>query len=284
MTTSYQAFGQMTALLGDEVRTLTRRRESDLLALLIVAQGRPVSADRILLELWGTEALASGPASVQVTVSRLRAWLDPERSGPRPIERTAAGYALAVSRDDVDVWLFEELVERSLAAPTPVERLVLATQASDLWQGDPYVACHVDSVRAEAVRLEELLVTKHETRAEALIALGHPAPAVRLLGPIVGSHPYREGLWALLARAQYACARQADALATLARLRTSLAEDLGVDPSPCIRAMEQRILAQDPGLVVPTQVAAAVHAHRLPPRVDRRCRASSVTGTLHLAG
>ena len=41
MTTSYQAFGQMTALLGDEVRTLTRRRESDLLALLIVAQGRP---------------------------------------------------------------------------------------------------------------------------------------------------------------------------------------------------------------------------------------------------
>ena len=51
MTTSYQAFGQMTAQVGDEVRTLTRRRESDLLALLIVAQGRPVSADRILLEL-----------------------------------------------------------------------------------------------------------------------------------------------------------------------------------------------------------------------------------------
>ena len=91
MTTSYQAFGQMTAQLGDEVRTLTRRRESDLLALLIVAQGRPVSADRILLELWGAEALASGPASVQVTVSRLRAWLDPERSGPRPIVAHPSG-------------------------------------------------------------------------------------------------------------------------------------------------------------------------------------------------
>ena len=217
-------------------------------------------------------------------MSRLRAWLDPLRSGPPAIERTPAGYALALNREDVDVWAFEELVERSLAAPSPVERLVLATQASDLWQGEPYAACQVDSVRTESIRLEELLVTVHETRADALLALGHPAPVVRLLGPIVGSHPYREELWALLARAQYACARQADALATLARLRASLAEDLGVDPSPCIRAMEQRILAQDPGLVVPTQAAAAVHAHHLPRRVVRRCRASSVTAALHLAG
>jgi DNA-binding SARP family transcriptional activator len=283
MTTSYQAFGQITARVGDEVRTLTRRRESDLLALLIVARGRPVSVDRIVDELWGADARASGPASVQVAVSRLRSWLDPDRSGPRPIERTPAGYALVV-REEVDVWVFEELVERSLAAPTPVERLVLATHASDLWQGEPYAACRLDSVRTESVRLEELLLAVHETRAEALLALGHPAPAVRLLGPIVGSHPYREGLWALLARAQYACARQADALATLARLRTSLAEDLGVDPSPGIRAMEQRILAQDPGLVVPTQAATTDHARSLPRRAVRRCRASSVTGALHLAG
>ena len=284
MTTSYEAFGQITTRVDGEVRTLTRRRESNLLALLVAAQGRPVSTDRILVELWGADSLASGPASVQVAVSRLRTWLDPERSGARLIARSPAGYSLAVSRDDVDVWAFEDLVEQSLAAPTPVERLVLATQASDLWQGEPYAACDGDSVRAEAVRLEELLVTVHETRAEALLALGQPAPVVRLLGPAVEAHPYREQLWALLARAQYASARQADALATLARLRTRLAEDLGVDPSPCIRAMEQRILAQDPGLVVPTQAAAGALAHRRPRRAVRRCRASSVTGALHLAG
>jgi DNA-binding SARP family transcriptional activator len=189
-----------------------------------------------------------------------------------------------VAREAVDVWAFEDLVERSVAAPSAGERLLLASQACDLWQGAPYAACVVPSVRTETSRLAELLVTVQETRADALLALGHPASAARLLGTIAGSHPYREELWALLARALYACARQADALATLATLRASLAEDLGVDPSPVIRAMEQRILAQDPGLVSPAQAATGALAHHRPRRVVRRCRAASVTGALHLAG
>ena len=122
----------------------------------------------------------------------------------------------------------------------------------------------------------------HEARAEALVALGHPAagrPTPRTDG--AGSHPYRERLWALLARAQYACARQADALATLARLRTSLAEDLGVDPSPLVRAMEQRILAQDPDSSYPPR-SRRRPPHRLPPGstgavVRRRSQAASAS-------
>ncbi len=184
----------------------------------------------------------------------------------------------------MDVWVFEELVQQALAARTPSERLLLATRASDLWHGEPFAACHVDSVRCEASRLQELLVTVHETRAEALLALGQAAPAVRLLAPACAAHPYREELWALLARAQYACARQADALSTLATLRTNLAEDLGVDPSPCVQATEQRILAQDPALVVRPGVAAADHARHPSRRVTRRCRAASVPGSLLLAG
>ena len=87
-------------------------------------------------------------------------------------------------------------------------------------------------------------MTVQEVRAEALLALGHPATAARLLASVAPDHPYREQLWALLARAQYACARQADALATLATLRTRLAEDLGVDPSSAVRSTEQAILTQ----------------------------------------
>ena len=77
---------------------------------------------------------------------------------------------------------------------------------------------------------------------------GIPAAAVRLLAAVAPEHPYREQLWALLARAQYACTRQADALTTLATLRSRLAEDLGVDPSPVVRDMERAILTQDPSL------------------------------------
>ena len=112
-----------------------------------------------------------------------------------------------------------------------------------------------------------------ESRAEALLSLGHQAAAVRLLAPVAPVHPYREQLWALLARAQYACARQADALSTLATLRSRLAEDLGVDPSPLVRAMEQSILAQDPGLTGPTS------RQDTPSRARIRCRSHRVSPT-----
>jgi len=226
-------------------QALSRRLERELLGLLVAARGRPVSVDQVLEELWDEDA---GRAAVQVVVSRLRARLDPAGRGPRGIAGTPAGYQLEVDDGEVDVWVFEELVERALAAPTPADRLVLGTRADELWTGEPYAGCEAPSLRAEAARLVDLHVTAIESRAGALLELGHPATAVRLLSPVAQAHPYRESLWALLARALYACSRQADALATLATLRSRLAEDLGVDPSPEVRAMEQAILTQDPTL------------------------------------
>jgi DNA-binding SARP family transcriptional activator len=231
--------------VGVDGTALTRRRERDLLALLVTCHGRPVGVDRIAEELW-TSDVPRG--AVQVVVSRLRTLLDPKRSRPPAVETTTAGYRLAAGPDDVDAWRFESLAERSLVAPTPGERVALATRALELWSGPPYAGSTAPSVTAEATRLEDLFVTVEECRAEALLELGHPAAAARLLTALAPGQPYREQLWALLARAQYACARQADALATLATLRTRLAEDLGVDPSGVVRSMEQAILTQDSGL------------------------------------
>ena len=182
------------------------------------------------------------------------------------------GYRLAVTAEEVDAWVFEDLATQALSARTPADRLLLATRASELWTGEPYAECRSASLQAGAAALVELHVTVQEVRAEALLALGHPAAAARLLAPVAPDHPYREQLWALLARAQYACARQADALATLATLRTRLAEDLGVDPSSAVRSTEQAILTQDAGL---TTVPAQRAAHRRTVRVVGRCRAVS---------
>jgi DNA-binding SARP family transcriptional activator len=211
---------------------------------------------------------------VQVAVSRLRALLDPTRTGQREVRSSPAGYLLVVDPGLVDAWVFENLAEQALSAATPADRLVLGTRADSLWSGEPYAECRSASLQSEALRLAELHVTVQEARAEALLALGHPAAGVRLLAPVAPDHPYREQLWALLSRAQYACARQADALATLATLRSRLAEDLGVDPSTVVRTMEQAILAQDPALTPgPARVAGAAHHRRA--AITRRCRAVS---------
>ncbi len=257
----YRVLGEIAV----DGQAVSRRRERELLGLLVAARGRPVAVERIVEELWEADGARS---AVQVVVSRLRALLDPGRSGPVRVATTPAGYHLEAEPGEVDVWVFEDLAERSLSASTPADRVVLGTRADELWAGEPYAECEAPSLRAEAARLVELHVTVQESRAEALLSLGHPAAAVRLLAPVVPVHPYREQLWALLARAQYACARQADALATLATLRSRLAEDLGVDPSPLVRAMEQSILAQDPGLTGGQDAS---------PRTRIRCRSHRVS-------
>lgn len=265
---------------------LTRRRERDLLCVLVAAQGRAVPVERLLAELWCESSTPGTTASLQVVVCRLRTSLDPTRAAGPTVEMTPAGYRLVVDpRSRVDAWAFDELAERALAARAPHDRLLLATRACELWTGAAYAESLVPSVRAEAARLEELHVTVQETRAEALVELGHPAAGVRLLSALAPTQPYREQLWALLARALYACSRQADALAALATLRHRLAEDLGVDPSACVRAMEQRILEQDAGLTPVPRTAPVVRREhgRVHQRVrlhPSHCRAGWVTGTL----
>ena len=271
----FRVLGQVA--VGEAV--LPRRRERDLLALLLAVRGA-VPVERILEELWATD---THRAAVQVAVSRLRSLLDPGHDGPRGVEMTAAGYRLVA--DDVDAWHFEEVAERALALTAPADRLVLATRAVELWAGEPYAGVAAPSVRAEATRLEELHLALQEARAEALVALGHGAAAVRVLTTLAPVNPYREQLWALLARAQFACSRQADALVTVATLRRRLAEDLGVDPSPMVRMLEQRILDQDAGLAeapVPAprgphhEVRVGRHARRVH---LRHCRVISASPT-----
>ena len=81
-------------------------------------------------------------------------------------------------------------------------------------------------------------------------------PLIADLERLTIEHPVREGLWSQLMRALYASGRQSDALRAFQRLRTVLARELGIEPSGELRQLEQRILAQDPELVVaPTSIA-----------------------------
>ena len=68
------------------------------------------------------------------------------------------------------------------------------------------------------------------------------------LEALVAEEPLREERWRLLVLALYRAHRQADALAALRRARTSLAEELGVDPGPALRELEAEVLAQSPSL------------------------------------
>lgn len=214
-----------------------------LVAALAVAGGSAVSDDRLASAMWDDSPPAKAAAAMQAYVSRLRAALGPKYRDR--LSRTANGYRLAA--DDVDVLRFAALVEAARAAKPEVARQQLI-EALGLWRGEPYEELPDELVAADRGRLHEL----HEVAAEELAAArlddGDAIGAVVQLEQLVREQPLRERRWALLVLGLYRCDRQGDALATLRNVRELLADQLGVDPGPDLRALEQQVLEQDPRL------------------------------------
>ncbi len=140
------------------------------------------------------------------------------------------GYVLRLPADAVDVRRFAAAARRATGAPAG-ERVARCDEALGWWTGTPYADCaDTGLVRGEVDRLTETRLSLLEARASALLDLGRPDVVVRELAPVAREHPFREGLWSLLALGQYRTLRQADALATLRELRRRLAGELGIDP------------------------------------------------------
>jgi DNA-binding SARP family transcriptional activator len=122
-------------------------------------------------------------------------------------------------------------------------------RALGLWRG-PALGDLADqtSLQPEIARLVEVRLTAVEDRIGAELELGRHRELVPELGTLVGTNPFRERLWLHLMTALYRSERQANALAAFHRARDLLAEELGIDPSPELRRLHERILRQDPSL------------------------------------
>ena len=222
-----------------------------LLADLLVHEGRVVSADRLVDDLWGERAPANSAAALQVRVSQLRKALeDAEPGGKKLVVSQPPGYLLRA--DDVDAARFGRLLARAEAANGPATRAALLTDALALWRGAAYADfADEEHTRAAIVRLEEQRLTALELLAEARLELGEHGLLVGELGEVVARHPLRERLRAVHLRALYRAGRQSEALAGYGELRERLADELGLDPGPELVALHQAILGQDPALSVP---------------------------------
>nr|WP_239522028.1 BTAD domain-containing putative transcriptional regulator [Geodermatophilus sabuli] len=242
---------------GDDGTPVAIPGAKERLLLGVLAAGAPalVPADRIAEDLWDGDPPATARKSLQAHVVRLRSALEPDRprgSTGRHVLRRGPGYALAVDRQDLDALAFGDLTARGRAALTAGDAAgagELLTAALDLWRGEPY-ADWPDAAfaGAERRRLAEVRDGARTALAEARLARGEAAALVPDLERLVAEQPLREEWWRLLVLALYRSGRQADALGAARRARSVLAEELGADPGPALRAVEAAVLAQDPDL------------------------------------
>ena len=235
----------------DEESIDIRRGIPRAILVALVLRAREVVSAGVLAELvWADEQPRNPVNALQLQISYLRKRLGGGSPG-QPIVTRPGGYALMVDDDDIDARRFERLIRDAaqLAPPNPIASLDLYETALRLWQGAAYADVLGEPfVVGEATRLEEMRLSALEERNDVLLALGRHAELVGELSGLVNEHPLRERLQAQLLLALYRSGRQADALRAFGRARAILVDELGIDPGPDLRRLEQQILTQDADL------------------------------------
>ena len=255
---------------GQPVR-ISAAKERLVVVLLALDAGRVVPIGRLVDAVWGNDPPESATTSVRVLVSRLRKAL--AEAGCGDVIRTQSpGYLLAPELVDVDVDRFEALASQGraqLAVGEADEAVVTLREALAIWRGDQLAESGCPELAGSAARLMEARLAALEACIEAELAGGRHSDVVGELEQSCRRHPLRERLWGQWILTLYRCGRQADALAAYQLLRTTLAEELGLDPGADLRRLEGAILAQDPKLDAPGgDVPATAGSQRsLPPTI-----------------
>ncbi|WP_205856326.1 BTAD domain-containing putative transcriptional regulator [Phytoactinopolyspora endophytica] len=231
-----------------------------LLADLLAHEGRPVSADRLIDDLWAEELPGNPSGALHAKVSQLRRALDAVEPGARElVESGPFGYRLCVSPEAVDAGQVGLLLARARAARDARGKVALLTEALGLWRGPTLGEVgDMEFARGWVVRLDEQRLVAFEDLAEARLELGEHTLLVGELNDMILQHPLRERLRAVQLRALYASGRQSEALDAYEQYRRRLRDELGLDPGTGLVDLHQAILRRDPALESGTiSVAAA---------------------------
>lgn len=258
--------GVFTVLTGDDEHgtpvVVGSRKARHLLARLAAARPRPVGVDEIVEALWPGARPQRPEDNVATLVSRLRAAL-----GADVVLGTRGGYRLGPVAVDLDeaAALAAEARRRlgggdaALAAAAAAHGLELLGSGV-LLVGEPR-SQWLDDLGAQAV---ELVRTLRHLLAEAAPAAGDPAAGIAAARAAIDADPLDERAHEMLMRAHVAAGEPHRALGVFERLRAALAEDLGVDPNPAVRALHLAILRDRAGPVPAPRPAAGRGARPAP--------------------
>ena len=245
-------------------------RQRRLLAMLLIHRNTVVSVDRLADAVFAGDPTPAASTTLRSYVARTRRLVDGAESGTVVVTQ-APGYVLRVPVEAFDVTCFERSVAEGtsrLGREDAAAASSVLQEALALWRGDAYAEfADEDWARPEAQRLEELRLVARERLIEAELACGRATAMIPEIESLAGEHSLREAFRAQLMIALYRAGRHADALRVFRDYRTLLVDELGVEPSPSLAALEQRVLTHDPGLVLAEPAGRPLRGYRLGERL-----------------
>ncbi|BBX05157.1 regulator [Mycolicibacterium moriokaense] len=247
----FGVLGPLQVTVNGQPVPLGTPKQCAVLALLLINRNRPVPRDSIITAIWDEDSPeADAIHNLHVYIANLRKLLGSGGVDPKTVLASARpGYQLNVPDASCDLGRFA--TEKAAG--------VQAAAAGRFKQAGDRLAAALAQWRAPvledlrefrfvesfATALIEDKVVAQVVRAESEIACGRGDSVISELEELVGEHPYREPLWAQLITAYYVAERQTEALDAFRRVKSVLSEELGVDPGPTLRTLEQRILRQE---------------------------------------
>ena len=259
----FRLLGPLEAVVDGQPVHFAAAKPRALLALLLLNRNQVLSTQRLIDELWEDDPPATATKTLQVYVSQVRKELGPDRLVTR-----SPGYLLRIDDGELDLDRFERLITEARTLPPEDARRILR-EALSLWRGAPEpVVAHLAELQTEA----------YEDSLEAAVELGEPV--IPQLEQLVEAQPLRERPRELLMLALYRAGRQAEALELFRRTRALFVDELGIEPGPGLRELEQAMLRQDSELRLPRPR----REQPAPPRRPRRLWFVAATVVLIAAG
>ncbi len=222
--------GPVELLVDGNLVELGGRSQRVVLSVLALRLGEVVAVDHLYEALWGHDWPERASANLQTYISRLRSSV-----GRNRIVRSGAGYRLLAEGVRVDVARARQLI----ADGRP-------TEARALWRGR--VLEELDGAvtfEAERVRLAELRAGIEVAWLRRRVDEEPAASVLPDLEAAFTTDPTHPTFALLLAEVKRRDGRRAEALRVLDTHRRAVVDASGLDPSPDVAELEQRLLSND---------------------------------------
>ncbi len=253
----YRLLGELVVEGANGVLRIASARQRTVLSLLLLEANRMVPVDRLVEAVWDDAPPSSARSQVQICISALRRTLA-AANVQDAIRTNRPGYLIEVPDGQLDLQVFEQLAARGRGAEAEgrlAEAARCYRQALALWRGVPFTGVESRALGAVAIALSERRLALIEQSIDVRLRLGENHELIGELVALTAEHPLRERLFAQLMTALSRDGRRAEALQVYRRAREKFVEELGLEPGPALRQLEQAILSGAPELH-PTELVA----------------------------